>query len=222
MRASNRSHWQHNDNVEFHLKFAATLSNQWGPPPMSNSRHYKILASSSYIDGDYEFVSLRKEDLTLIKHWRNRQVDVLRQKVQLTDEDQERYYNTVVVPTFDLDKPRILLISILCQGLCVGYGGLANIDWESARAEVSTLIDPERHGSREQYREDILALLGIVRKLAFEELKLHRLYTETYDIRPFHICVLEEFGFVMEGRLKDHNIINNQYVDSIFHGLIYA
>ena len=31
MRASNRSHWQHNDNVGFHLKFAATLSNQWGP-----------------------------------------------------------------------------------------------------------------------------------------------------------------------------------------------
>ena len=31
MRASNRSHWQHNDNVGFHLKNAATLSNQWGP-----------------------------------------------------------------------------------------------------------------------------------------------------------------------------------------------
>ena len=30
-RASNRSHWQHNDNVGFHLKNAATLSNQWGP-----------------------------------------------------------------------------------------------------------------------------------------------------------------------------------------------
>ena len=31
MRASNRSYWQHNDNVGFHLKNAATLSNQWGP-----------------------------------------------------------------------------------------------------------------------------------------------------------------------------------------------
>ncbi len=30
-RASNRSHWQHNDIVGFHLKNAATLSNQWGP-----------------------------------------------------------------------------------------------------------------------------------------------------------------------------------------------
>ena len=30
-RASNRSHWQHNDNVGFHLNIAATLSNQWGP-----------------------------------------------------------------------------------------------------------------------------------------------------------------------------------------------
>ena len=31
MRASNRSHWQHNDIVGFHLRIAATLSNQWGP-----------------------------------------------------------------------------------------------------------------------------------------------------------------------------------------------
>ncbi len=30
-RASNRSRWQHNDNVGFHLKLAASLSNQWGP-----------------------------------------------------------------------------------------------------------------------------------------------------------------------------------------------
>ena len=31
MRASNRSHWQHKNNVGFHLKIAATLSNEWGP-----------------------------------------------------------------------------------------------------------------------------------------------------------------------------------------------
>ena len=35
MRASNRFHWQHNDSVGFHLKIAATLSNQWGPLQMS-------------------------------------------------------------------------------------------------------------------------------------------------------------------------------------------
>jgi len=31
MRALNRSYWQHKSNVGFHLKVAATLSNQWGP-----------------------------------------------------------------------------------------------------------------------------------------------------------------------------------------------
>jgi hypothetical protein len=31
MKASNRSHRQHNDNIGFHLKNAATPSNQWGP-----------------------------------------------------------------------------------------------------------------------------------------------------------------------------------------------
>lgn len=30
-RASIRSHWQHNDNVGFHLNIAAALSNQRGP-----------------------------------------------------------------------------------------------------------------------------------------------------------------------------------------------
>ena len=31
MKALNRFHWQHKNNVGFHLKIAATLSNQWGP-----------------------------------------------------------------------------------------------------------------------------------------------------------------------------------------------
>ena len=39
IRALNRSHWQHNDILGFHLKIAATLSNQWGPLLTPNQRH---------------------------------------------------------------------------------------------------------------------------------------------------------------------------------------
>ena len=53
MRASNRSHWQHNDNVGFHLKFAATLSNQWGPlvsePLLFSERSPSVLAEAAFL-----------------------------------------------------------------------------------------------------------------------------------------------------------------------------
>jgi RimJ/RimL family protein N-acetyltransferase len=183
---------------------------------------YECLASSSYCHGEYTLLALRQSDMSLIKDWRNQQVDVLRQKKQLTEEDQERYFSSVVVPSFNQKMPDLMLFSLLHGENCVGYGGMVNIDWESKRAEISTLINPESHKSQDQYKEDILAMLTVLKDIAFGELGFHRLFTETFDIRPFHISILEEFGFVMEGRLNEHNLIGNQWVDSIFHGLINA
>jgi RimJ/RimL family protein N-acetyltransferase len=56
--------------------------------------------------------------------------------------------------------------------------------------------------------------------LAFEDLKLERLYTETYSIRPEYISVLENSGFECEGVLKNHIRIKNQPLNSFIHGCV--
>ena len=71
-----------------------------------------------------------------IKDWRNDQIDVLRQKAVLTDEDQIGYYHNIVLPSMNERQPEIILFSFLLNAGCIGYGGLTNIDWSHKRAEI--------------------------------------------------------------------------------------
>ncbi len=105
---------------------------------------YKILKHDTFFDGEYSLTSIRKEDLYLIKQWRNNQMDVLRQNKVLTDEDQLHYFHHIVFPEFDKNNPKQILLSFLYESRCIGYGGLTNIDWESKRAEISFLLDDGR------------------------------------------------------------------------------
>ena len=74
--------------------------------------------------------------------------------------------------------------------------------------------------SEQQYKQQLSAYLTLLKQSAFDDLGLHRLWTESYDIRPLHIATLEAQGFVFEGRLQDHEWINGAYVDTLFHGCV--
>ena len=74
--------------------------------------------------------------------------------------------------------------------------------------------------SEEQYTEQLCAYLTLLKQAAFGDLGLHRLWTESYDIRPLHIAILEQQGFNFEGRLHDHEWIDGAYVDTLFHGCL--
>ena len=145
---------------------------------------------------------------------------VLRQNTELTDEAQEVYFQTIIKSAFSLAHPPQLLFSFLKQDECIGYGGLVHIDWASLRAEVSFLLETERSKNYALYREEFAIFLHLIKELTFKELRFHRLFTETFDIRPLHILVLEANGFLFEGRMKEHVYIENQFVDSLIHGCI--
>jgi RimJ/RimL family protein N-acetyltransferase len=181
---------------------------------------YKNLSNNEFHLGDYSVVALRAEDIIAIKNWRNAQMDVLRQKNILTDEGQIRYYEEVVKPSFVQDQPKMVLFSYLENNNCIGYGGLTNIDWESKRIELSFLIDHKRKNDSDLYKKDFSNFIALIKRIVFEEMYFNRIFTETYDIRPLHISILEENGFRLEGRLKEHVVINGKYVDSLVHGFI--
>lgn len=183
--------------------------------------NYKTLRSGSYASNGYSLVPLRKEDMTAIMRWRNDQMDVLRQGKALTAADQERYYAERVLPSFTAEHPGIILFSFLLGGACVGYGGLTNIDWASKRAELSFLLETARARDEKKYAEDFGVFLALIKQAAFDDLGFHRLFAETYDIRPLHVAVLEKNGFTLEGRMKDHVFINGRFVDALLHGLLH-
>jgi RimJ/RimL family protein N-acetyltransferase len=181
---------------------------------------YKVLKRNEFTRNRYSISPLREQDIYEIKTWRNEQRDILRQNAVLTDQHQIAYYQNHVVPSFSDLKPTMILFSFLGHSHCIGYGGLANIDWENRRAELSFLLETKRAGNPEQYREDFSAFLHLMKDVAFTELPLNRIFTETYDIRPEHVSVLEQNGFMLEGRLRQHVFIRGRFVDSLIHGCL--
>jgi hypothetical protein len=181
---------------------------------------YSCLPETSYTHDSYLVTALRSQDIYTIMEWRNAQIDVLRQKSLLTREDQENYYKTSIQPSFSMKEPPLILFSILHKKKFIGYGGFVHIDWQSRRAEMSFLTSPQRAAIAEQYETDFTTFITILKIIGFQDLNLQRLSTETFDIRPQVIDILEKNGFVKEGRMRNHNLIQGKYIDSIIHGCL--
>jgi RimJ/RimL family protein N-acetyltransferase len=164
--------------------------------------------------------AIRREDLEPIRGWRNAQLEVLRQAAPLSPDDQQRYWDTVLSPEFERPQPRQILVAATQAGALVAYGGLVHIDWPSARAEVSFLAPAETAADLPRYSALFADFLAALQRLAFDQLGLHRLFTETYDLRPHHVAVLEAAGFAPEGRMVDHVRIGGRFVDSLLHGCV--
>lgn len=171
--------------------------------------------------GPYRYVGLRRADVQALRAWRNEQMDVLRQKAPLAEEDQERWFGELVEPTHRSPAPAFLLVAILDgDGRSIGYGGLTNIDWDHQRAEVSFLVESARARDAALYARDLSAFLAFLVRWAFDELGLRRLFTETYAFRTAHVRLLETAGFRLEGRLVAHTRGAGGPVDSLIHGLV--
>jgi RimJ/RimL family protein N-acetyltransferase len=181
---------------------------------------YSILKNNIYKVENYSVVPMRKEDIFLIKQWRNEQIEILRQNQPLTDEDQLNYYENVVIPSFSQTQPKIILFSYLHNNRCIGYGGLTNIDWHSKRVELSFILDTKLVTDPTQYELDFTHFITLMKKVVFEDLEFNRIFTETYAFRHAHISILEKNGFRFEGKMRQHVVINGQFVDSLLHGFL--
>ena len=184
---------------------------------------YRPLPQAEYRWQNYQLVPIRYEDREPIRAWRNAQLEVLRQAEPLTTEQQDAYFQRVVLPLFEQEQPGQLLFSLLHNNELIAYGGLVHLSWPDGRAEVSFLVDPTRAAEPATYRPDFRAHLRLLGQVAFEGLRFNRLVTETYDIRPAHVAILEEAGFRLEGRLRQHvQLKPGTFADSLMHGQLAA
>jgi RimJ/RimL family protein N-acetyltransferase len=186
----------------------------------ANHARYLVMPRPRLSDGTFEVRAVQPADIEAIRQWRNAQMDMLRQNAPIEPQQQIDYFARHIWPTMAHLQPFNILVSLCRDHQLIGYGGLVHIAWEHARAEISFLLSPDRIHDEAVYAEDFSAFLSLMKQLAFEDLKLHRLFTETYDIRPHHISILESNGFIREGVLRDHVRINGQAIDSIFHGCL--
>ncbi len=177
---------------------------------------YSCLSGTEWSFGPYSLRPIQFEDRVAIREWRNAQIEVLRQTYPLTVEDQSSYFAEVVRPQLSEERPAQVLMTLWFDGCLIGYGGLVHINWDNERAEVSFLLDTGR-ASQSSYSDDFRAFLAMISEVAFEDLGLHRLTTETIVERDRHLKILEASGFMLEGRMIDHRKTDSGFADSVLH-----
>jgi|TARA_B100001059_G_scaffold13776_1_gene11129 RimJ/RimL family protein N-acetyltransferase len=181
---------------------------------------YIALKNSVFTKDKYKIVPIRVQDMESIRIWRNNQMDVLRQKKEISFKNQINYFNNTIKPLFKSVHPEQLLFSFLKNSQLIGYGGLVHISWADKRAEISFLVDSKRSEKNTIYCEDFQIFIELMKELCFDEMKFNRLFTETYAFRTFHISILERAGLIKEGRLRQHIYEKNKYYDSIYHSIL--
>lgn len=183
-----------------------------------NLKKYSLLRNNKTQFKNYSLVPLRKSDIQNIRKWRNDQIKFLRQKNTLSKDDQINYYDNIINKSFYMPNPKIMLFSFLHCKKCIGYGGLVHINWKVKSAEVSFVCHTDRTKSQIIYQKDFSTFLKMIFKIAFDDIHLNKLVSETYDIRPSHLKILENSGFKRIKVIKNSkNMIDGKIIDSIFH-----
>lgn len=181
---------------------------------------YQIMPRSCLIDRDLLIRAVKPDDIEFIRQWRNAQMDVLRQSTLITPDAQQRYFEQFIWPDKLLPEPRQILLAIEYRGQLIGYGGLVHISWSYRRAEISFLLKPSFENDTSVLRDLFYRYLALVQELAFEDLNLNRLTTETYENRVNHIEVLEASGHRLEGVLRDHVIVKGKLTSALVHAIL--
>ena len=179
--------------------------------------NYICLQQQEQHHGDFSIVPLRYEDRSSIMKWRNEQIYHLRQARPLTEDDQQRYFANVVAKLYDNPKPDQILFSYLEKGVCIGYGGLVHINWIDWNGEISFIMDTQWEA--EHFQEHWSNWLSMLKKVAFDDLGLHKIYTYAFDLRPHLYTALETNGFIREATLKEHCLFQGEYKDVVIHSI---
>ncbi len=179
---------------------------------------YKALNKQVYILGSYSLVPIRMEDRYDIMRWRNEQIYHLRQAEPLTEARQDAYFKEVVSALFDQEQPNQILFCFLKGEECIGYGGLVHINWVDRNAEISFIVKTELEAFH--FQENWKVYLGLIEQVAFDDLKLHKIFTYAFDVRPYLYPALEGAGFKREAVLPEHCLFDGQFLSVVIHGKI--
>jgi len=181
-------------------------------------KKYKGLTKQEFANGEYKLVPIRYDDRYEIMKWRNEQIYHLRQRELLTVEQQDAYFENVVKKLFDYEQPDQILFSFLKNDELIGYGGLVHINWFDKNAEVSFIMDTKHENDFfKVYWNQYLKLLA---NISFGELKLHKTFVYAFDVRPNLYDALDESGYFLDSRLREHCNINGMYKDVLIYSFI--
>lgn len=160
--------------------------------------------------------AVETKDLETLLEWRN-QPDYrqfFREYRELGAEDQKRWFENKALND---EHTRMFSIVELSTGQLIGACGLCYIDWPNRCADFSIYI-----GKDHLYIDDIYAMdaAKVMINYGFDELNLHRLWSEIYDIDEKKKVMFKALGFEHEATHKSTHWTGGRWVDSWYYRLL--
>ena len=161
--------------------------------------------------------AIEPEDLPQLMKWRNLPDfrKHFREYREISSVMQEDWYKNTV-----LNDRNTIMFSIYSSGNdeLIGCSGLCYINWIHRHAELSLYI-----GYEEEYIDDYGYAEEAVQLLAnyvFNELNLHKIWTEIYEFDLKKMALYEKLGFLQDGFLRDNYFYDGRWWGSIILSLI--
>lgn len=155
-----------------------------------------------------------KNDLEKLLAWRNQPEfrKYFREYRELNSTNQENWFEKFVMQ--DRNTEMFAIIELENNQL-IGACGLCYIDWINRSADFSIYI-----GKDNLYIDSVYAIdaAKVMMKYGFEELNLHRLWSEIYDFDEAKKEMFKVLGFSLEGRHKETHWTDGKWCDSLFWG----
>jgi UDP-4-amino-4,6-dideoxy-N-acetyl-beta-L-altrosamine N-acetyltransferase len=130
---------------------------------------------------------------------------------QFTKQTQRKWLDCVIA------KGKAVQYIILNDNLPVGSVYIRDIDCTHKKGEFGIFMEKDFAGKGFGF----LATKEMLR-IAFEKLKLHRVYLRVFSDNISAIKIYEKAGFVKEGLLRDTAFIDGKFRDMILMGVINA
>jgi RimJ/RimL family protein N-acetyltransferase len=155
-------------------------------------------------------------DLPQLLEWRNKPEfrQYFREYRELNAEQQRRWFDEKVN-----GDPTIKMFSIidLSSDRLLGACGLCYIDWVNRTADFSIYIGADDLYIDKKFAPDAAKVLI---RYGFEELGLHRLWSEIYAFDDPKKAFFDQLGFALDGRHRETHWANGLWHDSLFYGLL--
>ena len=166
-----------------------------------------------------KYVGLRaieESDLAQLLLWRNQPNyrRFFREYRELSQTNQRNWFDSKVRNDKSTEMFSIVEVN---TGELLGACGLCYIDWINRNADFSIYIGKDDLYIDEKYA---MEAAQIMMKYGFEELNLHRLWSEIYSFDEAKKVMFDRLGFKLEGVHKETHWTEGKWCDSLFYGYL--
>ena len=160
--------------------------------------------------------AIEQDDLPQLLEWRNEPSlrRYFREYRELNSRQQLDWFENRV--NGDLST-RMFAVVELSSKILLGAAGLCYIDWINRAADFSIYIGADGIYIDEMFAPDAARIMI---SYAFDELCLHRLWSEIYDFDSAKTRFFEGIGFKLDGRHRSSHWAEGRWHDSLIYSLL--